>query len=204
MAAQAAWLRRARTEELRSEAAKKEKELRRAETVPEEAEFGHIEELRRKMAQQAAHLAEQAREVTRRFSDSLQPDTDSPEAKPSKLPAAATESSDSAESDDGEEKATPRKPPLEVAPSREGVPNEGDAWSRASESVSKATSDMVTIAGEVAAGVAALFSSWSPSWSSPPIREEAKPMPANCPRCGKAMPGCVGANFCPHCNFVLT
>eukprot|EP00439_Symbiodinium_sp_Y106_P049670 s1548_g6.t1 len=112
-------------------------ELRRVETVPEEAEFGHIEELRRKMAQQAAHLAEQAREVTRRFSDSLlQPDTDSPEAKPSKLPAAATESSDSAESDDGEEKATPRKPPREVAPSREGVPNEASSTPRGTQDFS--------------------------------------------------------------------
>ncbi|CAE7362215.1 dnaJ [Symbiodinium natans] len=135
MEAQAAWLRRARTEELRPRTAKKE--LRRAETVPEEAEFGHIEELRRKMAQQAELIAEQAREVTRRFSDSFQASANAEEDVPAATgrgPSSESVESNSSESADEEVRT------------RQTLPNEVDAWSRASESMSQVSADMVRAA----------------------------------------------------------
>eukprot|EP00931_Biecheleriopsis_adriatica_P055453 TRINITY_DN32791_c0_g1_i3.p1 TRINITY_DN32791_c0_g1~~TRINITY_DN32791_c0_g1_i3.p1 ORF type:complete len:481 (-),score=128.30 TRINITY_DN32791_c0_g1_i3:141-1562(-) len=197
-------------------------------------ERGLIEEFRRKMAKQAEEIAAQARAAADAAAEVRPPsfsfvpearpfsgvsgnlagkkeeeEEDSPAQKKSVVSAAAAKQAATARASEPMPRATPLASPF------------WQEWSTsAADSVNKAASDAATaateearkaasFADEVSSGLSSLFSNFmtvSPSSWVPtrPERQEAKPVPANCPRCGKAMPQVAGANFCPHCRFVMS
>eukprot|EP00930_Biecheleria_cincta_P070008 TRINITY_DN57678_c0_g1_i1.p1 TRINITY_DN57678_c0_g1~~TRINITY_DN57678_c0_g1_i1.p1 ORF type:complete len:562 (-),score=106.65 TRINITY_DN57678_c0_g1_i1:33-1718(-) len=98
------------------------------------------------------------------------------------------------------------QPPSAAAAAVPAAQKEENFWSSlgaAWESPTKADAQVAPVS-QAGAGISDILGAATSWFSSGPIREEAKPVPESCPKCGRSMPKSTGANFCPRCRHIMS
>lgn len=183
---------------------------RRKEKEMAERESQRLSEMKTKMAKQAQDLAAKAQASTTEASTAARSSVSSSATgggraavqtkSPSMAPGEGNSFAFAPESrSSGRVSSSGVNQPSSSAPA---VRKEESFWSSlgaAWESPQKATANVAPVS-QAGAGLSDIFGAATSWFSSGPIREEAKPVPSNCPKCGRPMPQSAGANYCPACR----